>query len=153
VRALLLAALILGACGDRLSQLTANAGDRRPIESLPRQPARDLCASIVFGGDPTVAAAFDSTAEAVARWEEIPKLPDGPTIARSSWRDHPAGERVAVCYLDGDFGAPRGPWLPSASGSVPLDYDRAVYLIALDRRPIPLLFGWKSRVDIVDPGR
>ena len=134
--------------------LVAVARDLRPLGSFPRPSAHELCSTIVHGPGPiTVAAAFDSTAGAVAAWEETPHLPDGPTITRSGWRDHPSSEPVAVCYLDGDFGPPRGPSSPDVSASPRPDYDRLVYLIGIDRHPIPVVFGWRDRIDIVDPGR
>lgn len=139
----------------QLDTLAEIASTLRPVESLPRPPAREICSSLRVSSSPiTVAAAFDSTAAAIAKWEETPETPGGPHVVGSEWRRHPADEPVALCYLDGDFGPPRMP--PPGPGASPTalpNYDRAVYLVGVDRRPQGRVFGWKDRVVIRDPGR
>jgi len=64
---------------SQLDTLAALAAGLRPVESLPRPPARDICAALrVSIGPITVAGAFDSTADAIARWIETPQTPEGP---------------------------------------------------------------------------
>lgn len=71
----------------------------------------------------------------------------------SQWRDRPATEAVTVCYLDGDFGpAKHPPLLPGSSATPVPDWNRVVYLVGADRRPIPVVFGWQDRITIRDPG-
>ena len=138
---------------SQLDTLAAIAADLRPVQSLRRPPARDLCAALRVSSNPiTVAAAFDSTASAIARWLETPQPPDGPHEVNSEWRQHPAAEPVAVCYLDGDFGPAKHPPLPSGATEMP-NWTRVVYLVGVDRHPIGRVFGWKDRIQIVDPGR
>lgn len=138
---------------SQLDTLAAIAADLRPVQSLRRPPARDLCAALRVSSNPiTVAAAFDSTASAIARWLETPQPPDGPHEVNSEWRQHPAVEPVAVCYLDGDFGPAKHPPLPSGATEPP-NWSRVVYFVDVDRRPIGRVFGWKDRIQIVDPGR
>jgi hypothetical protein len=138
---------------SQLDALAALAADLRPVESLPRPPARDICAALHVSVNPiTVAAAFDSTAGAIARWLETPQAPDGPHEVNSEWRQHPAAEPVAVCYLDGDFGPAKHPPLPSGATEPP-DWSRVVYFVDVDRRAIPRVFGWTDHISIVDPGR
>ena len=136
-----------------LDTLAGIAADLRPVESLPRPPARDICAALRVSINPiTVAAAFDSTASAIVRWLETPQTPDGPHEVNSEWRQHPAAEPVAVCYLDGDFGPAKHPPLPSGATEPP-NWSRVVYFVDVDRRAIGRVFGWTDRIQIVDPGR
>src|SRR6266542_1000363 len=137
----------------QLDALSAIAASLRPVESLARPPAREICATLrVSSGPSTVAAAFDSTADAVARWQETPQRPDGPYETMSAWRQHPPAEPVAVCYLDGDFGPAKHP--PLLSGATePPNWSRVVYLVGVNRQPIGFAFGWRDRIPIVDPGR
>jgi len=138
---------------SQLDTLVAIAADLHPVESLPRPPARDLCAALRVSSNPiTVAAAFDSTASAIARWLETPQPSGGPHEGKSEWRQHPAVEPVAVCYLDGDFGPAKHPPLPSGATEPP-NWSRVVYFVDVDRRAIGRVFGWKDRIQIVDPGR
>ena len=138
---------------SRLDTLAALAAGLRPVESLPRPSARDICAALrVSIGPITVAGAFDSTADAVARWLETPRTPDGPHEVSSDWRRHPPTEPVAVCYLDGDFGPAKHPPLPS-SATEPPNWSRVIYLVGVDRHPIGWTFGWQDRIPIVGPGR
>jgi hypothetical protein len=136
-----------------LDTLAGIAAGLRSVESLPRPPARNICAALpVSSGPITVAAAFDSTAAAIATWLETPTTPDGPHEVNSEWRQHPPAEPVAVCYLDGDFGPAKHPSLPSGATEPP-DWSRVVYLVGVDRHPIGVVFGWTDRIPIVDPGR
>jgi len=138
---------------SQLDTLAAIAADLRAVESLPRPPARDLCAALRVSISPiSVAGAFDSTASAIARWLESPQPTDGPHEVNSEWRQHPAAEPVAVCYLDGDFGPAKHPPLPSGAVEPP-NWSRVVYFVDVDRRAIPRVFGWSDRIQIVDPGR
>jgi hypothetical protein len=138
---------------SQLDALAAIAAGLRPVESLPRPPARDLCAALRVSINPiTVAAAYDSTASAIARWLETPQPTDGPHEVNSEWHQHPAAEPVAVCYLDGDFGPAKHPPLPSGATEPP-NWSRVVYFVDVDRRAIGRVFGWSDRIQIVDPGR
>ena len=141
---------------SQVDTLASVAATLQPVESLPRPPASDICAALDFVGQSvTVAAAFESTAAAVARWQEAPPAtPGGPQLVSSGWRAHPPDEPVAVCYLDGDFGLGRRP--PPGPGVTPSPlphWDRVVYLVGVDRHPIGVVFGWKHSIAIRDPGR
>lgn len=145
----------LAAAGDeaQVDLLAEIASTLRPVESFPRPSAREICSSLEVSSSPTtVAAAFDTTAAAIATWEETPEVPGGPYVVGSEWRRRPADEPVALCYLDGDFGPPRGPAPgPGASPRVLPNYDRVVYLVGVERRPQGRIFGWKDRIAIRDP--
>ncbi|MDQ2914300.1 MAG: hypothetical protein M3T56_13710 [Chloroflexota bacterium] len=138
---------------SQLDTLVEVASSLRPAETLRRASARDICASLPIGPTPyVVAAAFDSTAASVVKWHETPLSPGGPRPV-SQWRDHPATERVAVCYLDGDFGSAKGPPPMAGNSATPLpNWNRVVYLVGADRRPIGVVFGWQDRIPIRDPG-
>jgi hypothetical protein len=144
--------------GDQseLDALAAVASTLQPVSALPRPSAREICAALPVSVNPfTVAAAFDSTAAAVARWQETPEPTAGPLVtAGPPWRDHPADEPVAVCYLDGDFGTPKGgPPGPGASATPMPNWSRVVYLVGVNRSPMGWTFGWVDRIAIHDPGR
>lgn len=148
--------------GDQaeLDALAAVASGLRPVIALPRPSAREICAALqVSINRITVAAAFDSTAAAVARWQETPEptagplVTAGPHVVISPWRDHPADEPVAVCYLDGDFGTPKGgPPGPGTSATPMPNWSRVVYLVGVNRYPIGSIYGWVDRIAIHDPG-
>lgn len=131
------------------------AATLRPVDTWPRPSARNVCGALtMFGSSVSVAGAFDSTAAAIANWEETPAEPGGPHVVISDWRKAPANETVTMCYLDGDFGPPRGPAPPpGASGNSPPNWDRMVVLVGVDRRPIPVVHGWQGSIPIKDPGR
>lgn len=138
---------------SQLDTLAAIATGLQPVESLPRAPAGEICAALrVSVGPSSVAAAFESTAAALARWFETPQTPDGPHEMSSEWRRHPPSEPVAVCYLDGDFGPAKHPPFASAATEPP-NWSRVLYLVGVDRRPIGRIFGWRDRLAIIDPGR
>jgi hypothetical protein len=142
----------LAMTGDekQIDALAEVAGALQPVETLPRPSATQLCAPILaLGNSGKVAAAFDSSAASVVVWHET-QTPGGPRPT-SEWRQHPPNEPVAVCYLDGDFGSPRGPAPPSGGATRP-NYDRVVYVAGVDRRPIAVVFGWQDRIAIRDPG-
>jgi hypothetical protein len=72
----------------------------------------------------------------------------------SQWRDRPSTEPVAVCYLDGDFGpAKLPPPVPPTTASPRPNWNRVVYLVGVDRRPMGVTFGWQDGIPIRDPGR
>lgn len=124
----------------------------RPVESLPRPMAAQLCASLDLASGPTkIAASFNSSAKSIVAWHETPLASNGPRPV-SEWRQHPPSEPVAVCYLDGDFGPPRGPAPPVGTSASRPNYDRVVYVVGVDRRPIGITFGWQDRIPIRDPG-
>lgn len=145
----------LALAGDvsQLDTLVEVARSLRPVEALPRPSAQDLCASLPIGSPSyALAAAFGSSAGSVVKWHETPLSPDGPR-AISQWRDHQATEPVAVCYIDGYFGLAKGG--PPGAGAAPTqlrNWERAVYLVGVDRRPIGVAFGWKDGIPIRDPG-
>jgi hypothetical protein len=147
----------LSVTGDQsqVDTLVEIARSLRPVEAFPRPSPRDICAALPVGPNPlTVAAAFASSAGSVVKWQETPLSPDGPR-AGSQWREHPATEPVTVCYLDGNFGSPKGAPGPPGYGatSIPFaNWDRVVYLVGVDRRPIGVIFGWQSSIAIRDPG-
>ncbi len=138
---------------SQVDTLVEVARSLRPVEAYPRPSARDICAALPVGANPlTVAAAFESSAGSVVTWHETPSSPDGPR-AVSPWRDHPAAEPVAVCYVDGDFGAAKGgPRLPGSSATPLPNWNRVVYVVGVDRRPIGVVFGWQDRIPLRDPG-
>ncbi len=101
----------LGLAGDesQVDTLAAIAASLRPVESLPRPSALEVCASFNAGAraGATVAAAFAGSAASVARLIEAPPSSlGGPQVANSSWRAHPPNEPVAVCYLTATSGHP-----------------------------------------------
>jgi hypothetical protein len=63
-----------------------------------------------FGPVSSVAGAYISDAETVSRWEDAPREPGGGHFTRSSWRDVSPGTPVVVCFLDGTFHPPGGPY-------------------------------------------
>jgi hypothetical protein len=143
----------LSVTGGSVDTLVEIAGSLRPVEAFPRPGARDICAALPVGPKPyVVAAAFASSAGSVVKWHETPMSPNGPRPV-SEWRDHPANEQVALCYLDGDFGPAKQPAPVPGSSATPLpDWNRVVYLVGVDRRPIGVVFGWQDRIPIRDPG-
>jgi hypothetical protein len=143
----------LSVTGGSVDTLVEIASSLRPAEAFPRPSARDICAALPVGPTPyVVAGAFASSAGSVVKWHETPASPDGPRPI-SPWRDHPATERVALCYLDGDFGPAKQPAPLPGSSATPLpDWNRVVYLVGVDRRPIGVVFGWQDRIAIRDPG-
>jgi hypothetical protein len=123
----------------------------RPVETFPRPSARNICAALSIGPSPyAVAAAFDSRAASIAKWEETAPMPVGMRLV-SLWRDHPATEPVALCYLDGDFGPAKGP-PPLSPATARPNWDRVVYLVGVDRRATAVVFGWQDSIPIRDPG-
>jgi hypothetical protein len=147
------AELSLAGDDSQVDTLVEVARSLRPVEALPRPSARDICAALTVGPYPyVVAAAFASSAGSVVKWQETPLSPDGPR-AVSQWRDHPATEPVAVCYLDGDFGSAKGGPPGYGTTSTPLaNWNRVIYLVGAERRPIGVTYGWQDRIPIRDPG-
>jgi hypothetical protein len=144
----------LALAGDeaQVDMLADIASALRPVESLPRPMAAQLCASLDLARGPTkIAAAFDSSPKSIVSWHETPLASNGPRPI-SEWRQHPPSEPVAVCYLDGDFGPPRGPAPPLGASDNRPNYNRVVYVVGVDRRPIPIVFGWQDRIPMRDPG-
>jgi len=138
---------------SQVDMLVEIARSLRPVEAVPRPSARDICAALPASPYPfAVAAAFDSSAASVVKWEETAPMPVGMRMV-STWRDHPATEPVAVCYLDGDFGPAKHPApLPGSTATPVPNWDRVIYLVGADRRPIGVTFGWQDRIAIRDPG-
>ena len=138
---------------SQVDTLVEVARSLRAAEAVSRPGARDICAGIPASPDPfVVAAAFDSSAASVVKWEETAPMPVGMRTV-SAWRDRPATEPVAVCYLDGDFGPAKHPAPLPGDTAAPLpNWDRVVYLVGADRRPVPVTFGWQDRIAIRDPG-
>ncbi|MDQ2915358.1 MAG: hypothetical protein M3T56_19200 [Chloroflexota bacterium] len=149
------AELLLAGDESQVDTLVEVARSLRPVEALPRPSARDICAALPISPNSYVlAAAFASSAGSVVKWQETLLSPDGPRPV-SQWRDHPAAEPVAVCYLDGDFGSAKGAPGPPGYGatSMPLaNWDRVIYLVGADRRPIGVTFGRQGSIAIRDPG-
>lgn len=161
----------LGLGGDesQVDTLAAIAASLRTVESLPRPSAPTICAALAAGHvlGTTVAAAFSSSASSVARLVEAPPPSSGgsqatpaPRVSNSPWRAHPTNEPVAVCYLDGDFGQPRGPGPgPCGPGNqacatpapVP-NWDRVLYFVGVNRQAIDWRWGWKYSIPLQDPG-
>jgi hypothetical protein len=128
----------------------------RPVESIPRPAAAEICAALRLSATTnTVLASFASSAKSVAIWQETPETPGGPHVIGSAWRAHPPDEPVAVCYLEGSFGAPGGPpgaGAPGPSTYVPWQNDRLVALVGVDRHPISWRIGDHANLTITDPG-
>jgi len=146
-------ALSLSGDESQVDMLVEIARNLRPVEAVPRPSARDICAALPVSSNPVaVAAAFDSSAGSVVKWEETAPMPVGMRVL-SGWRDHPAAEPVAVCYLDGDFGPAKHPApLPDSTATPVANWNRVVYLVGADRRPMGVVFGWQDRIAIRDPG-
>jgi len=141
----------------QVDTLVEVAKSLRPVESLPRPTATEICGALRLSATTsTVLASFASSAKSVAVWQETPERPDGPHVVGSSWRAHPPDEPVAVCYLEGSFGAPGGP--PGAGGPpglstyIPWQNDRLVALVGVDRRPITWRIGDHANLTITNPG-
>jgi hypothetical protein len=145
--------LSLGGDESQVDMLVEVARSLRPVEAVPRPSARDICAALPVSSNPfAVAAAFDSSAASLVKWEETAPMPVGMRVV-SQWRDRPAMEPVAVCYLDGDFGPAKHPPLLPGSAATPVpNWNRVVYLVGADRRPIGVTFGWQNSIAIRDPG-
>jgi hypothetical protein len=145
--------LSAGGNDSQIDMLAEIARSLRPVEAVPRPSAREICSALSIGPNPyVVAAAFDTHAASIVGWEETAPMPVGMRVV-STWRNHPATEPVAVCYLDGDFGAAKGPAPLPGSAATPLpNWDRVVYLVGAERRPIAVIFGWQDRIPIRDPG-
>jgi hypothetical protein len=145
----------LSLAGDesQVDTLVEVARSLRAVEAVPRPSARDICAALSVSSNPfAVAAAFDTSAASVVKWEETAPMPVGMRVV-STWRDRPATEPVAVCYLDGDFGpAKHPPPPPGATTTTVPNWNRVIYLVGADRRPIGVTFGWQDRIPIRDPG-
>jgi len=145
----------LSLVGDesQVDMLVEVARTLRAVEAVPRPSARDICAALpVSSNSFAVAAAFDTSAASVVKWEETAPMPVGMR-AVSGWRDHPSTEPVALCYLDGDFGPAKHPApLPGSTATPVPNWNRVVYLVGADRRPIAVVFGWQDRIAIRDPG-
>jgi len=130
----------------------------RSVESIPRPVAAEICGALRLSATTnTVLASFASSAKSVAIWQETPEIPDGPGatasphVIGSAWRAHPPDEPVAVCYLEGSFGAPGGP--PGAGSTyVPQVDDRLVALVGVDRRPIVWTIGNHASMKVTNPG-
>jgi hypothetical protein len=138
---------------SQVDTLVEIARSLRPAEALPRPAARDICAAVPASSSQfAVAGAFVSSAASIVKWEETAPAPVGMRVV-SAWRDHPAAEPVTVCYLDGDFGPAKGPApLPGSVATPVPNWNRVVYLVGVDRRPSPVVFGWQDRITIRDPG-
>ena len=138
---------------SQVDTLVEVARSLQPVEALPRPRARDICAALPVSANPfAVAAAFDTSAASVVKWEETAPMPAGMRVV-STWRDRPATEPVAVCYLDGDFGPAKQPPTPPGETTTPVpNWNRVIYLVGADRRPIGVTFGWQDRIPIRDPG-
>src|SRR5256885_10503493 len=134
---------------SQVDTLVEVARSLRAAEAVSRPGARDICAGIPASPDPfVVAAAYDSSAASVVKWEETAPMPVGMR-AVSTWRDHPAREPVAVCYLDGDFGPAKHPApLPGSTATPVPNWDRVIYLVGADRRPIGVTVGWQDRIAV-----
>jgi len=147
------AELSLSGDESRVDMLVELARSLRPVEAIPRPGAREICAALPISPNPyAVAAAFDGSTASIVKWEETAPMPVGMRVV-STWRDHPAAEPVAVCYLDGDFGPAKHPApLPGSAAPPVPDWNRVVYLVGVDRRPIGVTFGWQDRIAIRDPG-
>jgi hypothetical protein len=89
----------------------------------------------------SVLSAYESTAGQIASWQ-APH--DGePGVLDSPFAAFPADERIAVCYLSGEF--PKGP-PPPAEGTPYPSFDRAVYAIGPGEQITPLLMGYDSNL-------
>jgi hypothetical protein len=147
------AALSLVGDESQVDTLVEVARSLQPVEAFPRPRAREICAALPISSYPfAVAAAFDSSAASIVKWEETAPAPVGMRVV-SGWRDRTATEPVTVCYLDGDFGPAKHPApLPGSTATPVPNWNRVVYLVGADRRPTPVVFGWQDRISIRDPG-
>lgn len=74
-----------------------------------------------------LSGAYQSTAVAVAQWQQNRSGPNGPHATSGFIASLPPTEQVDVCYFDGTFtGIPKGP--PPAPGvsPAPADYTRVI---------------------------
>jgi hypothetical protein len=85
-----------------------------------------------------VAAGYMSTAAAVSQWQERGRFGSSAHTDRSSFRDHPAAEPVAVCFLDGNFATYGKYPPPPPTGPRPsyAPYDRIVVLVPQNHSPV-----------------
>jgi len=97
----------------------------------------------------TLAAALPTTAGAVARWEYTRNGPNGPRPAVSRWSAFPAGQKVVLCYFDGDFANfapshPNGPLYAMA-------YERALVIATQGQSPWVDHIGPKATNPLIAP--
>lgn len=136
----------------QVNTLVEVARSLRPVESFSRPAPAEICGALrLSAATNTVLASFASSAKSVATWQETPGTPDDPHVTSSPWRAHPPDEPVAVCYVEGSFGAPGGP--PGlGSTSRPSTNDLAVALVGVDRHPITWMIGNHADMTITNPG-
>lgn len=122
MRALLLT-LVLAGCGTRTAAPPVPTFAERQCAGAGLAAANGYTSKSTA----TLALAVDTRAGEVADWEERGiHWPSGPRVPRSSWRDLPATEPVALCYYDGPFdnyapSVPRGSRHPA--------FERALFIV------------------------
>jgi len=79
----------------------------------------------------TLAAALPTTAGAVAQWEYTRNGPNGPRPAISRWSAFPSGQKVVLCYFDGDFAN----FSPSVPPGAPMVFERALVIATQGESP------------------
>ena len=132
------------------SATPAPIGDQAGVATCTSQGLAFARASV---SDAHVVAGYSSTAGGVAQWQEHPRWGGTGYVERSSFRDDPAAEPVAVCFLDGTFAAwgrypPPLPGGPSTSAAA---FDRVVVLIPQSGQPIVDTAGTHSLSDTDRP--
>jgi hypothetical protein len=100
-------------------------------------------------------AAFESTAEEVALWEEngLTPGPGGGRAGPSPFRSYAPDESIASCYYDGTF-VFRGPIperLPGAPSSSPPTFEGMLFLLDASGKIVGEHGGTKSRLPLVRP--
>src|SRR5688500_1440314 len=101
VLTMVVAAIVVVACGDRIGEPTMRTAS----------PDEARCATSPFAQDPAVkvVAVFPiSPTVLAARDEQRLNSPSSPAAIRSKWRDRPPGERLLLCWYDGPIGIPGG---------------------------------------------
>lgn len=134
--------------------------DRAPATPSPSVPvsgatpigdnaARSACDGKL--GSARLVAAFESTAGVVADWVENTVYPDAPHVASSEWRRLAPTAPAYVCYFDGQFATPGGPYSPGAS--VPPLVGRALILIdSSGTQRGPSKYGPSDSIPVAPPG-
>jgi hypothetical protein len=93
----------------------------------------------------SVLSAYESTAGQIASWQ-APHNGE-PGVLDSPFAAFPEDEKIAVCYLSGEF--PKG-LPPPAEGTPYPSFNRAVYVIGPGEQITPLLMGYDSNLTAKD---
>jgi hypothetical protein len=142
------AGAVLAGCGSVGADVRTATPTAAGASAGPAARERCLAAAAESRGQVAdVRAAYPSTAGRVAAWQERWAERDGKRGAVSQWREHAANEAVTVCYLDGQFPAPRPPDVNPGKGMA----DRAILVVGGNGQAVPFVVGFQADVPVEDP--